>query len=263
MPVEILMVTENINNPGVLADLVASNLRLKIEEAQSVLEEEEPVARLNLVSNLLSRELQLAEMQAKIQNQAKEEMSKSQREYFLREQMKAIKQELGDIDGKSEEADDLKGKIEAAGMPEEVKKEAEKQLRRLEGMHPDSAESSVVRTYLDWMVELPWKKETKDNIQHRKGEGDPRRGPPRPREGQGADPRIPVRPQAEGQDEGADPLLRRSPGRRENVPRASRSPARWGGSSSACPWAASGTRRRSADTAGRTWARFPGGSSRG
>jgi len=164
MPVEILMVTENINNPGVLADLVASNLRLKIEEAQSVLEEEEPVARLTLVSNLLSRELQLAEMQAKIQNQAKEEMSKSQREYFLREQMKAIKQELGDIDGKSEEADDLKGKIEAAGMPEEVKKEAEKQLRRLEGMHPDSAESSVVRTYLDWMVELPWKKETKDNI---------------------------------------------------------------------------------------------------
>jgi len=164
MPVEILMVTENINNPGVLADLVASNLRLKIEEAQSVLEEEDPVARLNLVSTLLSRELQLAEMQAKIHNQAKEEMSKSQREYFLREQMKAIKQELGDIDGKSEEVDDLKGKIEAAGMPEEVKKEAEKQLRRLEGMHPDSAESSVVRTYLDWMVELPWKKETKDNI---------------------------------------------------------------------------------------------------
>ncbi|RJP22176.1 MAG: endopeptidase La [Deltaproteobacteria bacterium] len=165
MPVEILMVTENINNPGVLADLVASNLRLKIEEAQGVLEEEEPVARLTLVNNLLSRELQLAEMQAKIQNQAKEEMSKSQREYFLREQMKAIKQELGDIDGKAEEVEDLREKIRSAGMPEEVAKEAEKQLRRLEGMHPDSAESSVVRTYLDWMVELPWKKETRDNIQ--------------------------------------------------------------------------------------------------
>src|SRR3989337_2669813 len=164
MPVEILMVTENINNPGVLADLVASNLRLKIEEAQSVLEEEDPVARLTLVNNLLARELQLAEMQAKIQNQAQEEMSKSQREYYLREQMKAIKQELGDIDGKSEEVDDLKGKIEAVGMPEEVRKEAEQQLRRLEAMPPDSAESSVVRTYLDWMVELPWKKETKDNI---------------------------------------------------------------------------------------------------
>lgn len=164
MPVEILMVTENISNPGVLADLVASNLRLKIEEAQSVLEEEDSVARLTLVNNLLSRELQLAEMQAKIQNQAKEEMTKSQREYFLREQMKAIKQELGDIDGKSEDTEELKAKIEAAGMPEEVKKEAEKQLRRLSGMHPDSAESSVVRTYLDWMVELPWKKETKDNI---------------------------------------------------------------------------------------------------
>jgi ATP-dependent Lon protease len=165
MPVEILMVTENINNPGVLADLVASNLRLKIEEAQGVLEEEDPVARLNLVNNLLSRELQLAEMQAKIQNQAKEEMSKSQREYFLREQMKAIRQELGDIDGKTEEADDLRGKVKSAGMPGEVMKEAEKQLRRLEGMHPDSAESSVVRTYLDWLVELPWKKETRDNIQ--------------------------------------------------------------------------------------------------
>jgi ATP-dependent Lon protease len=164
MPVEILMVTENISNPGVLADLVASNLRLKIEEAQGVLEETDPVARLTLVNNLLSRELQLADMQAKIQNQAKEEMSKSQREYFLREQLKAIKGELGDIDGKTEEIDDLREKIKSAGMPEEVGKEAEKQLRRLEGMHPDSAESSVVRTYLDWLVELPWKKETKDNI---------------------------------------------------------------------------------------------------
>ncbi len=164
MPAEILMVTENINNPGILADLVASNLRLKLEEAQGVLEEGDPVARLKMVNNLLSRELQLAEMQAKIQNQAKEEMSKSQREYFLREQMKAIKQELGDIDGKSEEMEDLREKIKQSGMPEEVRKEAEKQLRRLEGMHPDSAESSVVRTYLDWMVELPWKKETRDNI---------------------------------------------------------------------------------------------------
>jgi len=164
MPVEILMVTENISNPGVLADLVASNLRLKIEEAQGVLEEADPVARLRLVNNLLSRELQLADMQAKIQNQAKEEMSKSQREYFLREQLKAIKTELGDAEGKGEEIEDLREKVKTAGMPAEVQKEAEKQLRRLEGMHPDSAESSVVRTYLDWFVELPWKKETRDNI---------------------------------------------------------------------------------------------------
>jgi ATP-dependent Lon protease len=168
MPVEILMVTENISNPGVLADLVASNLRLKIEEAQGVLEEADPVARLTLVNNLLSRELQLAEMQAKIQNQAKEEMTKSQRDYFLREQLKAIKTELGDIDNKTEEIEELRGKIADAGMPEEVRKEADKQMRRLEAMHPDSAESAVVRTYLDWFVELPWKKETKDNIQIQK-----------------------------------------------------------------------------------------------
>ncbi len=164
MPVEILMVTENISNPGVLADLVASNLRLKLEEAQEVLEEADPVRRLTRVNQLLNRELQLAEMQAKIQNQAKEEMSKSQREFFLREQMKAIRHELGDLDTKAEEVEELRQKIRAAGMPEEPMKEAEKQLRRLEGMHPDSAESSVVRTYLDWLVELPWSRETKDNI---------------------------------------------------------------------------------------------------
>jgi len=164
MPVEILMVTENIGNPGVLADLVASNLRLKIEEAQSVLEEVDPVARLGRVNDLLSRELQLAEMQARIQNQAKEEMAKSQREYFLREQLKAIRSELGDLDGKTEEIEELRRKIKAAGMPGDVEKEAEKQLRRLEAMHPDAAEASVVRTYLDWMVELPWSKQTRDTI---------------------------------------------------------------------------------------------------
>jgi ATP-dependent Lon protease len=161
---EIMMILENVDDSGRLADIVAANLNLKVSDAMQVLETVVPKERIARVHALLDRELQVLMVQAKIKSAAKEEMSKSQREYFLREQMKAIKQELGDIDGKSEEVDDLKGKVEAAGMPEEVRKEAEKQLRRLEGMHPDSAESSVVRTYLDWMVELPWKKETKDNI---------------------------------------------------------------------------------------------------
>lgn len=164
LPPEIVMVTDNVVDPGVLADLVASNLRLKIEESQSVLEIHEPVERLRKVNELLSRELELATMQARIQNQAKDEMSKTQREYFLREQLRQIHQELGEGDEKTEEINEIKDQIDKADMPEEVRKEAAKQLKRLEQMHPESSESSLVRTYLDWMVELPWSRRTNDNL---------------------------------------------------------------------------------------------------
>ncbi len=168
LPPEIVMVTDNVVDPGVLADLVASNLRLQIEESQAILEIYEPVERLRKVNDLLTRELELATMQARIQNQAKDEMSKTQREYFLREQLRQIHQELGEGDDKTEEMNELKGQIDKAGMPPEVKKEAEKQLKRLEQMHPESSESSLVRTYLDWMAELPWSVRTKDNLDLRK-----------------------------------------------------------------------------------------------
>ena len=164
LPPEIVMVTDNISDPGVLADLVASNLRLKIEESQAILEIFDPIQRLRKVNELLSRELELSTMQARIQNQAKEEMTKTQRDYFLREQMKQIQQELGEGDERAEEISELKKQIEKAKMPVEVKGEAEKQLRRLEQMHPESSEASLVRTYLDWLVELPWSKSTKDNL---------------------------------------------------------------------------------------------------
>jgi ATP-dependent Lon protease len=164
LPPEIVMVTDNISDPGVLADLVASNLRLKIEESQAILAIFEPVARLKKVNDLLSRELELSTMQARIQNQAKEEMSKTQRDYFLREQLKQIQQELGEGDERAEEIRELKKAIEKAKMPLEVKREAEKQLKRLEQMHPESSEASLVRTYLDWLVELPWSKRTRDNL---------------------------------------------------------------------------------------------------
>ena len=139
-----------------LADLVASNLRLKIEESQSILEIYEPVERLTKINEMLTRELDLATMQARIQNQAKDEMSKTQREYFLREQLRQIHQELGEGDEKTEEMNEIKAQLDKAGMPPDVKKEASKQLKRLEQMHPESSESSLVRTYLDWMTELPW-----------------------------------------------------------------------------------------------------------
>lgn len=168
LPPEIVMVTDNVSDPGVLADLVASNLRLKIDESQSLLEIFDPVSRLNRINELLTRELELSNMQAKIQNQAKEELTKTQRDYFLREQLKQIQQELGEGDERMEEINELRKQIAKAKMPPEVKQEAEKQLRRLEQMHPESSESSLVRTYLDWLVELPWSRRTKDNLNLRK-----------------------------------------------------------------------------------------------
>ncbi len=161
---DILIVLENINNPGRLADIVASNLGLKVEESQKILEETDPVERLKKVNDILSREIEILSMQAKIQNQAKEEMTKTQRNYFLREQLRQIKQELGETDEKTQEITELREKIQAAKMPPEVLKEAEKQLSRLETMHQDAAEASTVRTYLEWLTDIPWSKKTKDNL---------------------------------------------------------------------------------------------------
>src|SRR5918999_5241044 len=168
LPPEIVMVTDNISDPGVLADLVASNLRLKIEESQAILEIFDPIERLKKVNELLTRELELSTVQARIQNQAKEEMSKTQRDYYLREQLKQIQQELGEGDERAEEINELRKQIDKAKMPVEVKREADKQLKRLEQMHPESSEASLVRTYLDWLADLPWSKKTKDNLNIKK-----------------------------------------------------------------------------------------------
>jgi len=158
------VILESVNDPGKLADLVASNLKLKIDESQILLELIDPVERLKKVNELLSREVELSSMQAKIQSDVKDEISKSQRDYFLREQVRVIHKELGEDDGKLKEIEDYRRKIRRAKMSKSADKEALKQLKRLDQMHPDSAEASVVRTYLDWLVELPWSKSTKDII---------------------------------------------------------------------------------------------------
>ncbi len=134
-------ILESIEDPGKLADLVASNLKLKIEESQVLLELIDPMERLQKVNDLLSREVELSTMQAKIQSDVKDEISKSQRDYFLREQMRAIHRELGEQDEKTQEIEDYRQKIKQAKMPKDANEEAEKQLKRLEQMHPDSAES--------------------------------------------------------------------------------------------------------------------------
>jgi len=164
MTSDVSAVLESVEDPGKLADLVASNLRLKIDESQFLLELIDPVKRLKKVNDLLSREVELSSMQAKIQSDVRDEISKNQRDYFLREQVRAIHRELGESDEKVEEIKDYKKKIKRARMSKAANKEALKQLKRLEKMYPDSAEASVVRTYLDWMIDMPWSKTTKDVI---------------------------------------------------------------------------------------------------
>lgn len=161
---DVMVVIENLEEPGRLADMVASNLGLKVDVTQAVLESIDPIQRLRQVSEILGKEIEVLSMQQKIQAQAKGEMDKTQREYFLREQLKAIQKELGELDERAEEVTEFRKRIKDAAMPDKVLKEAEKQLKRLEKMHPDTAESSTVRTYLEWMVELPWSKRSKDNL---------------------------------------------------------------------------------------------------
>ncbi len=164
MTSEIRGILDSIQDPGRLADVIASNLRMKIDEAQMLLDIIDPVERLTKVSDFLLREVELSSIQAKIQSSVKDEISKSQRDYFLREQMRAIHRELGETDDKSREIDEYGAKIKNAKMPLKARDEAKRQLKRLDQMHPDSAESTVIRTYLDWLVEMPWSRSSKGKI---------------------------------------------------------------------------------------------------
>src|SRR5204862_2063632 len=149
---------------------VASNLDLKVDKAQQVLELIDPVARLRRVHELLAKEIEVLEVQNDINTAARGEMDKSQREFFLRQQMRAIQQELGEGNELQEEIDLYRRKVKKAKMPPEVTEEAERQLGRLERMHPDAAETATLRNYLDWMVGLPWNKATKDNLDLKKAQ---------------------------------------------------------------------------------------------
>jgi ATP-dependent Lon protease len=159
-----MFILDSVDDPGRLADLVASNLDLTVEKAQEILEILDPVKRLKTLNELLGKEVQVLTMQAKIQSQAKEEITKTQREYFLREQMRAIRSELGEGDERAEEIKSLRQKIKKAKMSKEVEKEARRELERLEQMHPDAVEASMVRTYLSWLVDMPWSISTTDSL---------------------------------------------------------------------------------------------------
>jgi len=161
---ELISILGDVDEPGRLADLVASNLTIKVDAGQPLLEERRPMERLRVVSAILRKEVEILELQASIQTKAREEMSRTQREYFLREQLKQIQSELGGGGGGKGELDGLAARIAEVGLPEEALKEAERQLRRLESMHADSVEAGVIRAYLEWLVEVPWRDATEDQI---------------------------------------------------------------------------------------------------
>jgi ATP-dependent Lon protease len=161
---ELGTMVSNIKSPSILADLIASNLNLATPEKQGILEIFDVRERLSKVHLFLNKEVQVLELGNKIQSQVKEDMDRTQREYYLREQLKAIKKELGELDEHSTEIKDLREKIKKAKMPPEALAAAEKELDRLAKIPPASAEYTVARTYLDWLVELPWSETTEDNL---------------------------------------------------------------------------------------------------
>ena len=162
---EVIVIANNMEEPGRLADLTASNLDLKVEGAQAILEALDPVERLRRVHELLTKELEVLTMQQEISSQAKGEMDRTQREFFLRQQLKAIQVELGEGNELSEEIAQLRDKAAKGKMPKPVLEEVDRQLKKLERMHPDAAETATLRNWLDWMVTLPWGKSTKDNLE--------------------------------------------------------------------------------------------------
>ena len=161
---EVIVIANNMEEPGRLADLTASNLDLKVEGAQAILEALDPVERLRRVHELMTKELEVLTMQQEISSQAKGEMDRSQREFFLRQQLKAIQSELGEGNELGEEIAQLRDKATKAKMPKPVMEEVERQLKKLERMHPDAAETATLRNWLDWMVTLPWGKVSKDSL---------------------------------------------------------------------------------------------------
>jgi ATP-dependent Lon protease len=164
LPQEIVAMAKSIREPGILADMVTSTINSSLEEKQSILEIFNVKKRLKEVTRLVNYQLEILELGNKIQSQVKGDMDKRQREYYLREQLKKIKEELGEKDETTVEIEDYKAKIEEKNLPEEARKEAERELDRLARMNPSSAEYTVASTYLDWLTTLPWHESTEDNL---------------------------------------------------------------------------------------------------
>lgn len=164
IPPETVVTVVNLEEPGRLADIIASHLALKLDDKQRVLEAVDVSQRLEILCEIVAKEMEILELERKINLRVRKQMEKTQKEYYLREQLKAIQKELGEKDERTAESEEYKQKIEQAKLPQEVKEKALKEVERLEKMPPMAAESGVIRTYLDWLLVLPWNKKTKDRL---------------------------------------------------------------------------------------------------
>src|SRR5690348_920884 len=168
LPEELSVALANLDDPSELAHMIAGALRIKTEEKQELLEERDVAKRLRRLSQLLSQELEVITLGTKIQSQVQSEMEQSQREYFLRQQLKAIQEELGEVDETQAEVNDLREQLEAAELPENVREVADRELSRFERLPPQSPEHGVIRGYLEWIASLPWSKSTPDDLDLKK-----------------------------------------------------------------------------------------------
>ena len=219
-PNELLATIEGMTSPGALADLVATFMDATPDEKQEILETVDIGARIQRVSRLLAHRIEILRLSQEIGRETKASLDARNREVLLREQMAAIQRQLGDTDeGKTAEIAELEKAISNANMPKEVEDQARKELRRLQRMPEAAGEYGMVRTYLDWLVELAMGASRGGADRHRDGAAHSRRGSLRPREGQTPDHRISGRSQARAGRQGADPLLCRAAGRRQDVAR--------------------------------------------
>ena len=262
VPPEILTSLAGIEQAGRLADTVAAHMSLKLSEKQKVLEIPDVRKRLEHMLAVIEGEMDVLQIEKRIRGRVKQQMEKSQREYYLNEQMKAIQKELGELDDAPNEIGELEKRIKAAGMPKEAREKANSELAKLKLMSPMSAEATVVRNYVDWLVKSPWKKRSKVHLDIADAEKVLEAGPLRPREGQRAHRRVSGGAAAGQEPARPDPVPGRPPGRRQDLARARAWRVPPTASSCACRWAACATRRRSAAIAAPTSARCPARSSR-
>ena len=197
LPEELQIAVANVEDASALSHLISGSLRLPTEQKQALLEETNVARRLRRLTEVLARELEVISIGSEIQSQVQSEMDRTQREFVLRQQLKAIQDELGEFDESAAEANELREQLAALDLPEDVRKQVDRELGRLENLPTQAAEHGVIRTYLEWIASLPWDTSTEDNLDLDNAIDGARRGPLRPRAGQGPDPRVPRRAQAQ------------------------------------------------------------------
>ena len=262
IPPEVLVSLNQIEDSSKLADTVASHLALKISEKQELLETIATSDRLERAFGFMESEIGVLQVEKRIRNRVKRQMEKTQREYYLNEQLKAIQKELGESEDGRDEAGELEEKINETKLSKEAREKALQELKKMRSMSPMSAEATVVRNYLDWLLNIPWQKRSRVKRDLKLAQKGPRRGPLWARKGQGAHHRVPGRPTSGQEDQGADPVPRRTARCRQDLARQVDRAGDGAELLSACRSAACATRRKFAATGGPISARCPARSSR-